>query len=310
MKKKFLSILLIFALLLTFSGCVTPTSSSELQILCTGFSAYDWVSQILNGTHHATVSLLGSNSADLHSYQATVADLAAISDCDLLVYIGGTSDTWVEEALKNPRNPNRKTLALLDLADRLDHEHSEGTEEHDHEDEEHVWLSIKYAIKAVDTIAQTMTEMDPANAEQYLANAQRYIQELQELDDRYQQCVDTAARKTLLFADRFPFRYLTEDYGLIYHAAFEGCSAEVEAGFSTIAFLAKKADELALPAILVIETGDQVIAQTVIDNTQTKNQQILILDSIQGNGKQRINSGMTYLGIMEQNLHVLQTALN
>lgn len=304
MKQKFFSILLIIVLALTLSGCQAPASAAEIRILCTGFAAYDWASRVTEGAPQVNISLLGSNSADLHSYQATVADLAAISDCDLLVYIGGASDQWVEEALKNPRNPQRKTLALTELSAPSD-EH-----DHDHENEEHIWLSLKHAVKAVNAIAALLTEIDPANGAQYLTNAERYRQELESLDARYQQCVDTAARKTLLFADRFPFRYLMEDYGLTYYAAFDGCSAETEAGFSTIAFLAEKIDELALHTVLVIETGDGVIAQTVIENTQAKDQQILVLDSIQGNGKQRIANGETYLSVMEQNLTVLQAALN
>ncbi len=304
MKQKFFSILLIIVLALTLSGCQAPASAAEIRILCTGFAAYDWASRVAEVAPQVNISLLGSNSADLHSYQATVADLAAISDCDLLVYIGGASDQWVEEALKNPRNPQRKTLALTELS-APSQEH-----DHDHENEEHIWLSLKHAVKAVNAIAALLTEIDPANGAQYLTNAERYRQELESLDTRYQQCVDTAARKTLLFADRFPFRYLTEDYGLTYYAAFDGCSAETEAGFSTIAFLAEKIDELALHTVLVIETGDRVIAQTVIENTQAKDQQILVLDSIQGNGKQRIANGETYLSVMEQNLTVLQAALN
>lgn len=313
MKKNIISGLLLLTLVLTMAGCAQPAGdSSKLQILCTGFAPYDWVRQIINGTHNVAVSLLGNNSADLHSYQATVADLAAISDCDLFIYTGGTSDAWAEDALKNPRNPDRKTLALLEIAELLQTKHLEGSEEHnhEHETEEHVWLSLNYAVKAVSAIADLLTEADPANQADYRANAENYIKDLQALDTQYQQCVDNAARKTLLFADRFPFRYLTEDYGLEYYAAFSGCSAETEAGFSTIAFLAQKVDELALPAVTVIETGDQVIAQTVIANTQAKDQQILVLDSIQGNGKQRINEGETYLDVMKKNLTVLQTALN
>ncbi|MBQ8600462.1 MAG: zinc ABC transporter substrate-binding protein [Clostridia bacterium] len=314
MKKSIICCLLLLAMLMTMAGCTqTNYDNPKLQILCTGFSQYDWARNVL-GTHaeETELILLGNNSADLHSYQATIEDLANISDCDLFIYIGGASDTWAAEALKNPRNPNRKTLALLEIADILKTEHLEDGEEHEHEHsyEEHIWLSLKYAVQAVKAITALLIEIDPSNEADYHANAERYIAELQVLDGKYQQCVDTAQRKILLFADRFPFRYLTEDYDLEYYAAFSGCSAETEAGFSTIAFLAQKVDELALPAVTVIETGDRIIAQTVIANTQSKNQEILTLDSIQGNGKRRIEKGETYLQIMENNLAVLKKALH
>ena len=311
MKKRILSWLVLAALLLSMASCgKAPSDPAKLQILCTGFAQYDWVCQIL-GEHKNNVelTLLANNSADLHSYQATVADLASISDCDLLIYIGGTSDQWVEDALKNPRNPNRKTLALMEIADPLEAEHDHEHEE-EHALEEHVWLSLKYAERAVNAITALLAELDPANAEDYLINAETYCTDLQNLNSEYQQCVDTAKRKVLLFADRFPFRYLTEDYGLTYYAAFSGCSAESEASFSTIATLAQTLDTLALPTVLVIESSDQVLAETVINNTQNRNQEILIMDSIQAGAQKRVESGETYLDIMKNNLTVLQKALH
>lgn len=311
--KKLIALLLILCTLL--GGCAAPASqrTDGLQIICTGFAQYDWVKNILGERLTETkLTLMATNNADLHNFQATVADLAAIADCDLFIYIGGSSDAWAKDALKNAHKETRKALALLEVGEVLETEHLEGAEEHHHEEhqeEEHIWLSLPYAQKAVDAICSLLEESDPANAALYRTNATAYQQKLAELDGRYRTAVEQAPQKTLLFADRFPFRYLTEDYSLEYYAAFSGCSSETEASFSTVAFLAQKMDELKLPCALVIESSDQTVAKTVINNTAEKDQKILVLDSIQARSQQRVEDGQTYLGIMEQNLTVLQQAL-
>ncbi len=195
-----------------------------------------------------------------------------------------------------------------------DHEHEEGEEhdhEHEHEDEvdEHVWLSLRNAQKLVKVIADSLSEIDPEGADTYQANAAAYIEKLNALDAEYTAAVEKAPYKTVLFGDRFPFRYMTEDYGLDYYAAFSGCSAESEASFATVVFLAQKMDELGLPAILTIENPKTRIAQTVLEATQAKNQKILSMDSMQSTTSADIAAGATYLGVMEQNLKVLKEAL-
>ena len=181
--------------------------------------------------------------------------------------------------------------------------------EHEEEMDEHVWLSLQNAAVLMQSLSDTVSEIDPANKDLYAANTAAYLTKLSELDAQYKAAADAAKVKTLLFADRFPFRYLTDDYGLDYYAAFVGCSAESEASFETIAFLAKKADELGLSAILQIESADGSIARTVKDNTETKDQTVLTLDSMQSVTTQDIESGTTYLGVMEQNLGVLRQAI-
>ncbi len=193
-----------------------------------------------------------------------------------------------------------------------DHEHEEGEEhdhEHEHEVDEHVWLSLRNAQKLVRVIADSLAQSDPEGAEAYQANAAAYIEKLAALDAEYKAAVDKAAYKTVLFGDRFPFRYMTEDYGLDYYAAFSGCSAESEASFATIVFLAGKMDELGLPAILTIENPKTRIAETVRDATKAKNQKILSMDSMQSTTTADIQAGATYLGAMEKNLEVLKEAL-
>ena len=189
-------------------------------------------------------------------------------------------------------------------------EHMEG-HGHDHEEEadEHVWLSLKNAKTLVAAIADALQELDPDNKDTYAANTSAYIEKLSALDGAYQSAVDGAARKTVLFGDRFPFRYLVDDYGLRYYAAFAGCSAESEASFETVSFLAKKVDELKLPCVLTIEGKNHKIAETIVENTAEKNQKILTMDSMQSTTSEDVANGTTYLSVMEQNLSMLKEAL-
>lgn len=319
--KKIISSLLIFVLLLGVAGCGAPAQESDkLQVICTVFPQYDWVRNILGETDSIEVTLLMDNGADLHNYQASVADLSAIAACDLFIYTGGASDAWVQDVLPNRTNPFRKVLSLIHLMEPIcathDHEEHEKQMEdyghiHDEEEDydEHIWLSLKNADLAVQKIAEMLGEIDPENAATYTANADAYRAKLTQLDKEYQETTNSAAIKTLVFADRFPFAYLFRDYGLTYHAAFTGCSAETEASFATISMLAQKVDELKLRAVMVIETSDQSIARTVVQNTKTKDQQILVLDSMQSVTQKRIDAGETYLNIMENNLKILKNAL-
>ena len=181
--------------------------------------------------------------------------------------------------------------------------------EHEVEYDEHVWLSLRNAETLTQTIADALSELAPDNASVYQENAKSYIAQLSELDNQYKDAVKNGQRKTILFADRFPFRYLADDYGLTYYAAFVGCSAETEASFETIAFLAKKVDELKLPVVLTIEGDNHSIAETVVSSTQEKNQQILVMNSLQSVTEKDIADGESYLGIMTENLEVLKEAL-
>lgn len=193
----------------------------------------------------------------------------------------------------------------IEGAEQSGHDH-----DHDHtEYDEHVWLSLLNAEVIVRDIAEKLGETDPANADEYADNAAAYIRKLGELDDKFEQCVRASERRTLLFADRFPFRYFADDYGLECYAAFQGCSAESDASFATITFLAGKVDELGLKYIVVLEGSDRKIAQSVISNTADKNQEIVVMDSLQSVSKKDIEKGATYLSLMEKNLAALTTAL-
>lgn len=469
--------------------------SKQLSIVTTIFPEYDWVRQILGDKlEDSDLTMLLDNGVDLHSYQPTADDIIRISDCDLFLYVGGESDEWVEDALKEATNTNMKVINLMDvmgdtikteeakpgmqaeeghnhgyshfedsdvrdrsLADWSgdwqsvypflkdgtlddvmvkkaetgkktaeeyhnyyetgyqtdvetividgeastmefvkngvsskavyqykgyqiydyesgnrgvryffeatkgdnsapkyvqfsDHGIEPGKAEHFHiytgndgfdalsqemehwptyypsamtgkeiaedmleheekEYDEHVWLSLRNAQTLCEKIAGVLGELDPENRDIYQANVSAYMEKLSALDSKYQEAVKNASRKTVLFADRFPFRYLVDDYGLNYYAAFAGCSAESEASFETVSFLADKSDELGLPCVLTIEGKQHNIAETIVQNTKEKSQKILTMDSMQSITSEDVKNGVTYLSVMEQNLHVLQEAL-
>ncbi|STO28713.1 Pneumococcal surface adhesin A [Fusobacterium naviforme] len=385
--------------------------SRKLSIVTTIYPEYDWVKEILgSNAEHAELTMLLDNGVDLHSYQPTAEDIMKIADSDLFIYVGGESDGWVEDALKEATNEDMKVINLLEtLGENVkeeemvegmqegehhhdhgeehdhedgdhdhehegaeaehdhedgdhdhehegaeaehdhedgdhDHEHEGAEAEHDHEDgdhdhehesaeaehdhehgeaehehhhdhgdepeyDEHVWLSVRNAKVLCTAIEEALAELDAENAESYAANLKSYSEKLDSLDQEYQAAVDGAAVKTLLFGDRFPFRYLVDDYGLDYYAAFVGCSAETEASFETISFLSQKVDELGLKAIMTIEGPEHKIAETIKENTKTKDQQILTMDSMQATDAEDVAAGVSYLSIMTENLEVLKAAL-
>ena len=504
--KKIITLVLALAMAVSlFTGCGKKNNAetgesdpNKLSVVTTIFPEYDWVREILGGKAESTdLTMLLDNGVDLHSYQPTADDIVKISDCDLFIYVGGESDEWVKNVLKNAVNKKMKVINLLemlgdsvkteeivegmqedghdhghshdeqltenDIKDRTlsdfagawkslhpyllngdldkfcqhraeededssttkdtywekykaswqcdaekisiegnnitftygdgktvsaeytyagyqpkrndegkirsvryqfettsadapkyvqfnDHGHEPGEAEHFHtyfgndgfdalmssktnpffvkdalsvegildelmghdhgeEKDEHVWLSLKNAKTLVGAIADALQELDPDNKDTYAANASAYIEKLSALDGAYQSAVDGAARKTVLFGDRFPFRYLVDDYGLSYYAAFAGCSAESEASFETVSFLAKKVDELKLPCVLTIEGKNHKLAETIVQSTAGKNQKVLTMDSMQSMTSKDAANGATYLSMMEQNLSVLKEAL-
>ena len=491
----FLALTIIASLLCWNVVPAKAEAAKRLSIVTTIFPEYDWVRQILGEKFpDADVTMLLDNGVDLHSYQPTVDDIVKIATCDIFIYVGGESDSWVEDALKHSVNKDMKVINLLevlkdtikteeampgmqaedghnhgyshfadtDVQDRSlsdwdgdwqsvypylqdgildevmerkaengsktkeeyrayyetgyrtdvsqitidaesnticfvkdgvaakaayaykgyqiydyasgsrgvryffeatdgdadapkyvqfsDHGINPGKAEHFHiyfgndgfdalsqemdnwptyypmdmsgndikedmleheekEYDEHVWLSLKNAKVLCNAISQALQAIDPENKNVYAANAEAYEKQLSALDEKYQEAVDNATYKTLLFGDRFPFRYLTDDYNLRYYAAFSGCSAESEASFDTIHFLAKKLDELGLPCILTIEGAKHRIAETIVENTAAKSQKVLSMDSMQSTTSKDVAQGTTYLSVMEKNLDVLTDAL-
>ena len=331
--KKYISILLAAVMAVCcLSACGQNNSNTntqakdnkdkQIKVVTTIFPEYDWVKEIAGDeVSNMDLTMLLDNGVDLHSYQPTADDIMKISDCDLFIYVGGESDAWVEDALKEAVNKDMKVINLLDVlgSSVKEEEVVEGMEAEEEEEEdgaeeepeydEHVWLSLRNAKVLCKAIADDLAEIDTENADAYQENEKAYADKLDELDKKYQETVDAASQKTVLFGDRFPFRYMVDDYGLSYYAAFVGCSAETEASFETITFLAGKTDELGLKNIMTIEKSDQKIAKTIIENTKEKNQGILTLDSMQSTTSDDVKKGATYFSIMESNLNVLQEAL-
>ena len=331
--KKIITLMLVAVLAVcALSGCGTSksgedTKDKKIKIVTTIFPEYDWVMQILGDkADKADVTMLLDKGVDLHSYQPSTADIAKISEADVFIYVGGESDEWVEDVLKEAKNKNLKVINLMDvMGDKAkeeevkegmqeeEEEHAEeakdGKEEEEVEYDEHVWLSLKNAKIFTKKIADVLSEVDKDDAKTYQANYESYAKKLDNLDKKYADAVASAKNKTLVFGDRFPFRYLVNDYGLDYYAAFVGCSAESEASFETVTFLAKKIDELGLGNVLTIEGKNHKIAKTVVDNTKNKDQKVLTMDSMQSTTAKDVKDGATYLGIMEKNLDVLKEAL-
>mgnify|MGYP000878979695 FL=1 len=331
--KKIITLMLVAVLAVcALSGCGTSKSGEDkndkkIKIVTTIFPEYDWVMQILGDkADKADVTMLLDKGVDLHSYQPSTADIAKISEADVFIYVGGESDEWVEDVLKQAKNKNLKVINLMDvMGDKAkeeevkegmqpeEEEHAEeakdGKEAEEVEYDEHVWLSLKNAKIFTKKIADVLSEVDKDNAKTYQANYESYAKKLDNLDKKYAEAVASAKNKTLVFGDRFPFRYLVNDYGLDYYAAFVGCSAESEASFETVTFLAKKIDELGLNNVLTIEGKNHKIAKTVVDNTKNKDQKVLTMDSMQSTTAKDVKDGASYLGIMEKNLEVLKEAL-
>ena len=320
----------IFKVLLAsiFMLCGASAFAAKKSIVCVTYPEYDWVMNILGGKASGfNVTLLQKNGTDLHSYQPSVKDIASISSCDMLVYVGGESDEWVEKVLSNAKNKNMVVVNMMEvLGDKVkeeevvegmqgeetEHEHHPDAHHHDEDEvevDEHVWLSLKNAVVIVNHLSGKIQSLDSANSSVYKSNAASYVKQISDLDREYEKAVATSSKKTVLFGDRFPFRYLVDDYGLSYFAAFVGCSAESEASFETITFLSKKVDELGLKSVLTIEKSDKKIARTIISNTKEKNQEVLEMDSLQSVTESDIKGGRNYLSAMKKNLEVLKTAL-
>lgn len=303
-----------------FVGCRSKQDDS-FQVVCSIYPVYDWMQALLTGVEGAELTLLADSGADMHSYQASADDMIAIKESDLFVGVGGESEQWVLDALESGASGERTELLLLPLlGDRAKREkvvegmEPEGSQEHDGHDhdpeeaalDEHVWLSLRNAAFFVERLAAELERLLPEQQETIAGNAKAYLAELAALDKKYTALCESAPRNTLVVGDRFPFRYLVEDYGLRYYAAFAGCSAESEASFETVIFLAEKVDELGTDTVLVLDGSDRKLAETIVQNTKSKKQNIRVLNSMQSVTPKE---GVGYLSLMEENYRVLAEAL-
>ena len=312
-----------FAIFAVAALSVLPGWSAELPaaasrrplVVATIFPIYDWVRQVARERVDAIdLVLLQDGGTDFHSYQPTVRDMERIARCDVFVQVGGESDAWVSGALAQSGNPRRRVVNLIrelgtraKMEQRLEGLPAKPSAEAPEVDE-HIWLSLRNAAWLVGPIAEALAQADPAGALAYRDCAAAYRRQLERLDADFSVRIAHCPRRTVLFGDRFPFRYLADDYGLVCHAAFAGCSAESEASFKTIVFLAQKVDALGLPAILTLERPGHRIAETIRDATKTRRQKILRMDSLQSVGRTAVPR-TTYLSAMQRNLATLVEAL-
>ncbi len=329
--KKILCALLALLMICSLAACGEKTPSADpgatqaaetegLDIVATVFPIYDWVRELTAGSDGAALTLLLDTGVDLHSFQPTMDDILKISNCDVFIYVGGESDKWVDDALNQKKNENMVVLDLMEILgeNAKEEEFIEGMQkpEEDEEEEdgveydEHIWLSLKNASFLCNKIAEALAGADAENAALYRANAAAYSEKLNALDAEYAAAVEAAPNKTLVFGDRFPFRYLTADYGITYYAAFLGCSAESEASFETIGFLSKKLSELGLKHIVALESSDGKLAKTIVQNSDAQDAEIVTMDSLQSATLDDAAAGTTYLSVMEKNLEALKTALS
>lgn len=316
----------------------TEVNDGKLNIVCTIFPVYDWVNEIVGDNSNVDVTFLCDSGIDLHNFQPTIQDIITIQESDLFVYVGGDSDYWAKDVVEQDVNHLNLIEQLGDIAvveeivegmQEHDHDHDYGTgvwasirtffsniyhaifpHDHSHDDilDEHVWLSLENAEILVGAISEELIRLSPENKSNYEMNTKEYQEQLIELDKEYKQMTTNANRDTILVADRFPLRYLVDDYNLEYFAAFSGCSADAEVSFETLKFLTDKAIELELDYILTMEDSDNKMAQTIGESYDFKD--TLSFNSMQSVTKDAIIEGVSYINIMKSNLVVLTKALS
>ena len=333
--RKHLRLLLLPALLL-LTGCAGSSKetadsqeNTKLSAVATIFPQYDFLRAI--GGDHLDLHMLLSPGAESHSFEPTPGDMITVSECDLFVYVGGDSDAWVETILDSVDTSNKEVVTLMDCVDTVAEETVEGMEthghahdhededtdhdedSHDHEDEshgeqdEHVWTSPKNAMRIVQKLCDALCRLDPENADDYQANTASYLASLTSLDEEFSDVTTNASRHTIVFGDRFPFRYFADAYGLDYYAAFPGCSSESEASAKTLSFLIDKINEEQIPVVFHTELSNEKMTDCICEATGAKK---LLLHSCHNVSKDDFENGATYLSLMEQNVAALKEALN
>ena len=309
--KRIISLVLCLACMFTLCACgaenVQLSDSGKMQIVCTSFPAYDFAREIAGDK--AELTLLIKPGSEVHSYEPTPKDVIRIQNCDLFICNGGESEEWVEEFSTDCKN----VLCMMDCVEALSEQVQEGMyvrgEEKEDEDEldEHVWTSPVNAKLISEAICAELCNIDPDNAALYSAKLEGYSAQLMELDSMFHQTVKNARYKTLVFADRFPMRYFTKEYGLEYYAAFPGCASETEPSAKTVAFLIDKVRDGKLPAVLYMEFSNQKMADVICEDTGCTK---LPFYSVHNITAEQFEAGESYLSLMRQNLVTLKEALS
>ena len=319
--KKIIAILLAAVLVLGFVGCAKKDSSTTtaattekaqntgINIVCTIFPQYDFMRAITKGVDGVNVKMLLAPGDESHSYSATLEDISAIDSADLFIYVGGESDEWVKEVLKTA-SP-KKAVALTELVKTLE-ESDEGilAKEEEAEEEpaadEHVWTSLENTCEIIHALSQTMSEIDGKHADVYTANADAYIKEFSNLDAKFLSLFAGVKNKTIVIADRNPFRYFCEEYGIKAIAAFAGCSSNNEIPLAVQNELIKAVKENGLQYIYVIELNTSSYGDSIAQQAGAQKE---VLNSCHNLSKEDFESGKTFLDMMTENYQTLSKTM-
>jgi len=321
--KKLLSILMAMSVLcLVLTGCNignTKTESDKISIVTTVFPSYDFAKQIAGDK--ADVQLLLKAGEESHAYEPSVNDILAIKNSDIFICVGSMSEVWVDKVLDSIDTSKTKVIQLMDNVELLvdgedDHDDHDDEDGHDHEDEhdhdhseydEHIWTSPINAITIAGVINDALIEVDTENESIYNENYNSYVEKLEDLDVKFRDIVEGAKRNTIVFGDKYPLRYFSEEYGLEYMAAFTGCSTETEPGPQTLANLINEVKEEDIPVVFYLEFSSQKIADTICKATGAKKMQFHSCHNV---SSEDFNNGVTYIQLMEGNAESLKEALN
>ena len=317
MLKKFITVTaLAFSLLILLCSCGADVSEKDgLSIVTTVFPQYDFASRITEGTGTQVTMLIPAGS-EAHSYDPTPSDMIKVSECDLFIWVGGESEAWAEKIIKSASLEDDKLLSLMDTVplletadghgdgDDSEHEH-DGEHDGEHEYDEHVWTSPKNAIIIVGAITEKLCEVDPDSAEIYRKNSEDYLKKLSELDADFEVLAAKASGETLIFGDRFPFLYLTEEYGFEYTSPFRGCSSHTEASMAEIAAVIEKARDIGAKTVFAVDFSNEKLAKTIAEEVGGTVEKLY---SCHAASKDDIEKGNGYLELMRMNLESIEKA--
>jgi zinc transport system substrate-binding protein len=313
--KKAILLITLAALLSGVTACrpnkntATQNQNGKINIIATNFPPYDFVRQIAGD--RVNLAMLLPPGSESHSFEPSPRDIIMIQNSDIFIYTGGGSDKWIDRILQSMNTDNMKILAMIDTVEAVDEEIVEGMEDDGEDDEaaydEHVWTSPRNAIRIVQAITGILCETDAANSGYYRQNAAAYMDKLRLLDTAFAEAVSSSKRSVMVFADRFPFRYFADAYGLTYYAAFPGCSTETEPSAATVKFLIDKIRAEQIPVVFHIELSNEQMANTISGETGAKK---LLFHSSHNITKKDFDSGLGYLEIMKNNVENLKEALD
>lgn len=325
MKKiiKLMMIALMFFGVVSLTGCNNNKNNNKLTIISTSFPGYDFARAITKDVKDVEIKMLLKPGSETHSYEPTPQDIKDIKNSDMFIYVGGDSDEWIDDVLKDINKDKTKIIKLMDLVNVVPEELVEGMEEHEHEHEEehdheheeeeeveydeHVWTSPVNAMTIVNKLKEEIIKLDNSEKTNYEENSSKYIAELANINADIKDIVKNAKRKEIIFGDRFPLRYFADEYGLKYYAAFPGCSEQTEASAKTISFLVDKVKKDKIPVVFHIELSNGKIANTIKEETGAK---VLEFNAAHNISQKDFDAGVTYVDIMKDNIKVLKEALN